>query len=136
MSDIQYLGRACVRVRGKEGIIVCDPFPKANGFDPGTPTAQIVTLSVADPERVSASGVRPAKERVVVVDGPGEYEIGGLMVNGIRTYRDAEKGAQRGYNTVYLIELDDMVFCHLGDIGHTLTTRQLEEIGTVDVLFV
>ena len=136
MADIQYLGRTCIRVRGKEGIIVCDPFPKANGFDPGKPTAQIVTLSNAEPERLSAAGVRPAKERVVVLDGPGEYEIGGVMINGIRTYRDAEKGAQRGYNTIYVIELDDLVFCHLGDIGHTLTTRQLEEVGTVDVLFV
>jgi L-ascorbate metabolism protein UlaG (beta-lactamase superfamily) len=29
-----------------------------------------------------------------------------------------------------------MTFCHLGDLGHELSTRQLEEIGTVDVLFV
>lgn len=136
MPDIQYLGRSCVRVRGKEGIVVSDPFPKGNGFDPGNPTAQIVTLSTADAERVNVRVVKPLKERVFVIDGPGEYEVGGVMINGVRTYRDAEKGAQRGYNTVYVLELDDITFCHLGDLGHNLTTRQLEEIGTVDVLFV
>jgi L-ascorbate metabolism protein UlaG (beta-lactamase superfamily) len=26
--------------------------------------------------------------------------------------------------------------CHLGDLGHVLSTEQIEEIGTVDLLFV
>lgn len=136
MPDIQFLGRSCIRVRGKEGIVISDPFPKANGFDPGKPSAQIVTLSSNDGQRLSSSVVKPAKDRVFVIDGPGEYEVGGIMINGVRTYRDDEKGAQHGYNTIYVLQLDDMTFCHLGELGHELTTRQLEEIGTVDVLFV
>jgi Predicted Zn-dependent hydrolases of the beta-lactamase fold len=55
----------------------------------------------------------------------------------VRTFHDQVKGAERGFNTVYIIHLDDLVFCHLGDLGHELTTSQLEEIGSnVDVLFV
>jgi L-ascorbate metabolism protein UlaG (beta-lactamase superfamily) len=136
MPDIQYLGRSCVRLRGKDGIIINDPFPKSNGFDPGKPSAQIVTLSIVDAERLSASVVKPLKERVFVIDGPGEYEVGGIMINGIRSYRDGESGDQRRYNTIYVLELDDTKFCHLGDLGHELTTRQLEDVGAVDVLFV
>lgn len=136
MPDVQYLGRACVRIRGKEGIVLCDPFPRGNGFDPGKPTAHIATLSTTSTDHVNAGVVKPAKERVFVIDGPGEYEVGGVMINGIRTYRDAQKGAERGYNTVYVLELDDVTFCHLGELGHELSTRQLEEIGTVDLLFV
>lgn len=136
MPDIQYLGRGCVRIRGKEGIIICDPFPKGNGFDPGRPTAQVVTLSTTDPLRVNPSIVKPLRDDLFVVDGPGEYEVSGIMIDGIRTYRDHEKGARLGYNTIYVFELDDMKFCHLGELGHDLTTRQLEEIGAVDVLFV
>jgi len=136
MPDIQYLGRSCVRVRGKEGIVVCDPFPKVNGFDHSKFTAQIVTLSGTDRERLNAAAIKPAKERIVVIDGPGEYEVGGVMVTGVLTYRDNEKGATLGYNTIYVMRLDDMTFCHLGELGHDLTTHQLEEIGVVDVLFV
>ena len=55
------------------------------------------------------------------------------MIHGIRTYRDKEKGAQRGHNTVYVITLDGLVVCHLGQLGHDLTTQQIEEIGVVDV---
>ena len=58
------------------------------------------------------------------------------MVNGIRTYRDGVRGAERGRNTVYVFHLDDLIFCHLGDLGHELDTHQIEEIGNVDVLFV
>ena len=136
MPDIQYFGRACVRVRGKEGIVISDPFPRGDGYDIGKTVAHIVTLSSNDPRRFAADVVRPVDERVFVIDGPGEYEVGGVMVNGVRTYRDAVQGAERGHNTVYVLHLDELTFCHLGDLGHDLTTHQIEEIGPIDVLFV
>jgi Beta-lactamase superfamily domain len=135
MPDIQYLGRACVRIRGREGIVISDPFPKADGFDPGRPTAHIVTLSGTDERRINAGVVKPQREHVFVVDGPGEYEVGGIMITGIRT-RSETSGAKRGYNTAYVMELDDLSFCHLGNLAQELSTSQLEEIGAVDVLFV
>lgn len=135
MPDIQYLGRACVRIRGREGIVVSDPFPKADGFDPGRPTAHIVTLSGDDERRVNAGAVRPQRERVFVVDGPGEYEVGGIMITGVRTRGEAGD-AKTMYNTAYVMELDELSFCHLGILEQELSTSQLEEIGTVDVLFV
>ncbi len=136
MPDIQYLGRGCVRVRAREGIVVTDPYPRSNGNDVGKPTAHIVTVSSSDPARTFTEAVKPAGERVFVVDGPGEYEVGGIMVNGVRTYRDKVNGAERGRNTVYILHLDELNFCHLGDLGHVLTTQQIEDIGTIDVLFV
>lgn len=136
MPDIQYIGRSCVRIRGKEGIVVCDPAPKSSGLNLGSLTAHIVTLSSRDPEHLASATVKPAKERVFVIDGPGEYEVGGIMINGVRTYRDNQKGAHRGHNTVYAISLDGLVFCHLGELGHDLTTQQIEEIGVVDIVFV
>ncbi len=68
--------------------------------------------------------------------GPGEYEISGVLVLGITTFHDAEGGAKLGKNTVYLMEVDGVSFCHLGDLGHTLSSRQIEEIGNVDILLV
>jgi L-ascorbate metabolism protein UlaG (beta-lactamase superfamily) len=116
--------------------VICDPFPKTSGFDPAKLTAQIATLSNSDSQRLTAAGIKPIKESVFVIDGPGEYEVGGVMIAGVRTYRDNQKGQTGGYNTIYLIRLDDMTFCHLGELGHDLTTHQLEEIGVIDVLFV
>lgn len=66
--------------------------------------------------------------------GPGEYEISGVLIIGIATFHDAEGGRRRGRNTVYLMEVDGISVCHLGDLGHVLTSEQVEEIGNVDVL--
>lgn len=136
MPDIQYLGHACFRLRGRDGIIVCDPYSRSIGLDLGRPTAHIVTVSHNHEDHNYVAGVKPMRDRVFVIDGPGEYEVSGVLISGVRTYHDKARGAERGFNTVYVIHLDDVVFCHLGDLGHELSQAQIEEIGNVDVLFV
>lgn len=136
MPDVQFLGHACVRIRGRDGIVICDPYSRTIGLDLGRPTAHIVTVSHDHPDHNNVSGVRPMRERLFVINGPGEYEVGGVLITGVRTYHDKVKGAERGPNTVYVIHLDEIAFCHLGDLGHELNQTQLEEIGSVDVLFV
>lgn len=136
MPDIQYLGHACFRLRGRDGIIVCDPYSRSIGLDLGRPTAHIVTVSHNHEDHNYLAGVKPMRDRLFVIDGPGEYEVSGVLISGVRTYHDKAKGAERGFNTAYVIHLDDVVFCHLGDLGHELSQAQIEEIGDVDVLFV
>ena len=79
---------------------------------------------------------KPLRDQLFVIEGPGDYEVSGILVSGVRTFHDSKKGAEMGKNTVYVIHMDDVVFCHLGDLGHELTTQQLDEIGNVDVLFI
>jgi len=69
-----------------------------------------------------------------LITGPGEYEISGILILGIATFHDEEKGEKRGKNTVCLMEVDEVSICHLGDLGHVLTVEQVEEIDDVDVL--
>jgi L-ascorbate metabolism protein UlaG (beta-lactamase superfamily) len=136
VPDVQYLGHSCFRLRGRDGIVICDPYSRSIGLDLGRPSAHIVTVSHNHPDHNYVAGVKPMRERVFVIDGPGEYEVSGVLITGVRTAHDNSKGAERGFNTVFVIHLDDVVFCHLGDLGHELTQGQLEEIGNVDVLFV
>ncbi|MBK9710056.1 MAG: MBL fold metallo-hydrolase [Kouleothrix sp.] len=136
MPDIQYLGHACFRLRGRDRIVLCDPFDRSIGIDLGRPTAHIVTVSHEHTDHANVAAVKPMRERLFTIEGPGEYEVGGVLITGVRTYHDKQKGAELGSNTAYVIHLDDVVFCHLGDLGHELTTHQIDEIGTVDVLFV
>jgi len=69
-----------------------------------------------------------------LISGPGEYEISGILIVGIATFHDGEKGRNRGKNTAYLMQVDEVSVCHLGDLGHVLTVEQVEELGNVDVL--
>lgn len=136
MPDIQYLGHSAFRIRGREGIVLTDPYDRSVGFDIGKPTAHIVTISHNHPDHTNTAAVKPMREKLFTIEGPGEYEVGGVMITGVRTFHDKKKGEELGRNTAYVIHMDDVVFCHLGDLGHELTTSQIDEIGTVDVLFI
>ena len=113
--------------------MLTDPYDETIGYSLGEPKANIVTSSHPHPGHGFTSGVGGEPR---IVRGPGEYEIAGIFITGIGTFHDSTKGSERGKNTVYLIEMDDMRLCHLGDLGHTLTAEQAEGIGGVDVMLV
>jgi len=97
----------------------------------GKPTAHIVTVSHQHPSHSYVQGIGGEPKPVTK---PGEYEISGTLIIGVATFHDGEEGGKRGKNTVYLMEVDEVSVCHLGDLGHVLTAEQVEEIGNVDVL--
>lgn len=129
--EITWLGHSCFRLKGKDVTLITDPYEKGVGYNIGRPQADIVTISHGhwDHNNLAAIGGDPK-----AIQGPGEYEIKGVFVKGIATFHDAEGGSARGRNTCYTITMDDVVTCHLGDLGHVLTQAQAEEIGKVDVL--
>ena len=72
-----------------------------------------------------------------LIEGSGEYEVKGVFIKGIDSFHDDSEGKERGKNTIYTIEAEDMKVCHLGDIGQKqLTDDQLEKIGHVDILMI
>jgi L-ascorbate metabolism protein UlaG (beta-lactamase superfamily) len=131
--DITWLGHSCFRIKGKGVTLLTDPYDESIGYSLGNPEANIVTSSHPHPGHGFTSGVGGEPK---IVRGPGEYEISSVFITGIATFHDTEKGQERGRNTVYLIEMEDIKLCHLGDLGHPLSTEQVEEIGSVELLMV
>lgn len=131
--EISWLGHACFRIRGTQATVITDPYSPDVGYSLGKPKANVVTVSHQHPGHSYAQGVGGDPK---LITGPGEYEIGGVLVIGLATFHDAEGGSQRGKNTVYLMEIDEVSLCHLGDLGHMLTAEQMEELGNVDILLV
>ncbi len=129
--DITWLGLSCFRIRGSQAIIITDPFPPGLGYTLGKQTADIVTVSHQHPSHSYDQGISGEHR---LLKGPGEYEISGVLILGIAAYHDAVKGQSRGKNTLYLMEIDGVAVCHLGDIGHVLSDEQVEEMGNVDIL--
>ncbi len=129
--DVTWLGQSCFRLRGRNAAVVTDPYPPALGprlkLD-----GDLVTVSHGHENHSHVQSVKDAR----VIDGPGEYEVSGITILGLPTFHDASTGAEHGRNTVFVIELDDVRVCHLGDLGHPLDDRALEVIGNVDVLLV
>lgn len=131
--DVTWLGHGCFRLRGRNAAVVTDPYPPTIGLKLSRMDADLVTVS-HDHEDHSYTQV--VRDGAYEVHGPGEYEKAGVAVIGLATYHDAEKGAQRGRNTVYLIEMDEVRICHLGDLGHKLDDVEAEAVGTPDLLLV
>lgn len=130
--DVTWLGHGCFRLRGRSAAVVTDPYPPSIGLKLQRLDADLVTVSHEHENHNYTQAVREAYE----IRGPGEYEVAGVSVIGIPTYHDAEKGAKEGRNTVYLIEIDDLRVCHLGDLGHKLDDVEAEAVSSADVLLV
>ncbi len=132
--DIIYLGHSSFKISGKTGTVVTDPFDSSMaGFKFPKTSADIVTVSHDHPDHNFVSGVEETKK---VLDNPGEYEILGISFLGYKSFHDAEQGAARGENTIFVIEMDGFRIAHLGDLGHTLSDELVTDIGNIDVLFI
>ena len=131
--DINWLGHSCFRIKGKEAVVITDPCHPDTGYSIKKSNADIVTVSHQHPGHSYTDAV---DNDFKVISSPGEYEMKGVYITGIASFHDNSEGAERGKNTVYIIELDGVTLCHLGDIGHLPSSRMEEEIGEVGVLFV
>lgn len=129
--EITWLGHACFRIKGRQSTVVTDPFSPKLGYSLGKLKADIVTVSHQHEGHSYVQGIDGNPRPVL---GPGEYEIGGVLILGVSTFHDEVLGEKRGKNTVYVMEVDEIAVCHLGDLGHVLTTEQVEELGDVDML--
>ena len=131
--DVTWLGHGCFRLRGRGAAVVTDPYPPAVGLKLSRMDAEVVTVSH---DHDNHSYTQVVREGAYEIRGPGEYEVAGVSVIGIPTYHDADRGAKHGRNTVYLIEIDDVRVCHLGDLGHKLEDTEAEAVTAPDVLLV
>lgn len=132
--DIIYLGHSSFKLKGKNATVITDPFdPQMVGLKYPSQEADIVTISHQHEDHNQIDLVKNVKR---VVDGPGEYEIAGVSIIGISTFHDDKKGEERGKNTVFVFEIDDLRIAHLGDLGHKLSSESIEEMGEIDILLI
>jgi L-ascorbate metabolism protein UlaG (beta-lactamase superfamily) len=137
--EISWLGHSCFQLRGKNIILITDPFTPQQGSSQGEASrlgklnTSIVTISHNHPGHNNVNGVSGNPR---IIRGPGEYEINDVLITGVASYHDDKHGKEYGRNTIYIIHIDELTICHLGDLGHTLHEEQLEEVADADILFV
>jgi L-ascorbate metabolism protein UlaG (beta-lactamase superfamily) len=141
--ELTWYGRTCIRLRGKDAVVVNDPYQAVVGPTGRGISGDIVTYSHPDDTPLARGKGKPSRdgktllpsslESAFSLDGPGEYEVKHVLLTGVRTYRDDDKGATRGKQTAFVVELDGVHTFHLGEIGHLLTEEKLADIGPVDI---
>lgn len=96
--EVSFLGRSSFEIKGSEAVVQID-------------------------ERgvVVGGGGEP-----FTISGPGEYEVRGVRVFGIRN----------GKATLYLIEIGGFSLVHLDNLNRKLEHNQVEELNSVDILMI
>jgi len=132
--ELTWLGHACFRLKNRDTTIILDPYGPNCGYPSRNfGEADVVTVSHNHAAHDNVGGV--SKQRLVI-SGPGEYEVAGVLITGVRTFHDAMRGAERGANTAFVFEMDELRICHLGDLGHVPTPQQAEALSGAEILLI
>jgi L-ascorbate metabolism protein UlaG (beta-lactamase superfamily) len=124
--DIQFYGANCLVVSHKSTRIVIDDNLDELGKKP--------VIKPEDVALYTSSYATKAKARLTF-SGPGEYEVGDVSIIGISTKPFMNDDSGRKV-TMYKLISSDINILVVGNILGELSAKELEQIGSVDVLFV
>ena len=132
--EIVWHGLSCFRL-SERGLatVVTDPFDSSVGLTVPKLKADIVTVSHDAPGHNSTQSVKGERR---VIRGPGEFEIGGVFITGIRMEAKGGKKDGERPNTIFVFDFETVSVAHLGDLAYVPTQAQIEDLGPVDIALV
>lgn len=133
--EITWYGHSCFRLteRGMASVVT-DPFDSAViGYEPLKLKADILTISHDSPGHAFVSAVKGGPH---IIDGPGEFEIGGVFITGVQTDTNGKKSVEKPRNTLYVFDYDGLNVAHLGDLRNVPTQSEVEALGNVHIALV
>ncbi len=128
--QITWYGQSCFKIVSGQTSIIIDPFDKALGITP--PRGKVDILLISDSSLSDYSQI----DAGFVVSGAGEYEIGGIHINGVSSFKKDEKGDPKKQTTMYVVVVEGVRICHLSDFDYNQVTEVLDKMGQVDILMV
>jgi L-ascorbate metabolism protein UlaG (beta-lactamase superfamily) len=141
---IEYFGHSSFGISDSEGMkIVTDPYNTVADPDPSVPilgykfpniSTQLLTISHDHFDHNNVAALQSYKQ--LINDTNSSYTNGDIKLEEIFSYHDQTQGSERGRNTIYTYEINNIKVCHLGDLGHELSQEQIKSIGQVDVLMI
>ena len=131
---ITWYGHACFKFDFSQGpYVVTDPFDDHVGYPLCREEADVVTVSHAHSDHNYTESLRGNFTKIT---RPGLFTFDDLIVQGVKSYHDAENGGRRGDNVIYIFESDDVRIAHLGDLGHEPNLKQYAALTNIDVLLI
>ncbi|MDD3861743.1 MAG: MBL fold metallo-hydrolase [Candidatus Gracilibacteria bacterium] len=126
--DITWQGNTCFVCKGKDSTVVINPDLQA-----GKVRGQIVLSSLKKEDTVDVEYMTQ------LCDWPGEYEVGGVPIVAFQAWKTSKKSEEEGgkkadSTLIFRFDLDGIKICHLGELGHSLTSDMVKEIGDTDIL--
>lgn len=137
---ITYLGHATFLLETGKTKILIDPYNGKVGY-PVTPVAADLVLVSHEHGDHTNVAMATGSPRVIRGLADGQWRtvretVDGIAISSVPTFHDDTQGAQRGRNTVWILEAEGLRVVHLGDLGHLLDDAQVNAIGRPDVLMI
>lgn len=131
---IKWYGHSCFGLEFSGGLrVVTDPFDDHVGYPLCEAYADIVTISHGHSDHSYAASVQGLP---TVLNRAGAFDFGDLQVKAVKSFHDAENGALRGDNLIFIYEADGLKLAHLGDLGHEPDAQQYAALEGTDVLMI
>lgn len=128
---VKWFGHSCFEISGENINVITDPYDESVGYPILSTGTDYVTISHRHRDHCDTSWIIGCE----VIESVGVQEFPGIKFKGIASFHDRLEGRIRGENTIFKIELDGIVFCHLGDLGHLIDEKIWRQLGRIDVLF-
>jgi L-ascorbate metabolism protein UlaG (beta-lactamase superfamily) len=127
MFDIEYKGGNSVVIATKKATALIDPKISVVGLkDLATKDA----VEIATEARFATN----SKDAQLLIEGPGEYELGDFSIRGISAIRHLDTEDTEPISTIYRLEVGDVRIGVIGNIASKLEEDQLEALGIIDIL--
>lgn len=132
---ITYQGAQSFKVQFGDTVLAFDPVSKDSKLKSGSFGADIALISLNHPDMNGAEQASRGERQAFVVNGPGEYEVGGVFVKASSS--SSNYGGSEHINTIYNVNLENMNLCFLGALGDAnISNEAKSSIENVDILFV
>lgn len=127
MFDIEYKGGNGVVITTKKSTIAIDPKLSVVGLK------DIVTKGMVEIATEARFATNHPDARILI-EGPGEYEIGDCSIKGIAATRHLDTSQDEPIATIYRLEIGDVRMALIGNVTPKLNEQQLEDLGVVDII--
>jgi len=140
---ISYLGGECFKVSQGDLTLAFNPPAKDSTLASAKFGADIALVSLPHDDFAGVENASFGEREPFVIQGPGEYEVKGVVVRGFGAPTRYDGAAT--INTVYSVMLEGLNLCFLGALGRSptggaqggdLPAAAKSELDDIDILFV
>jgi L-ascorbate metabolism protein UlaG (beta-lactamase superfamily) len=134
--QIKYLAHASFLIVSESNLrVITDPYTPGGDlkYAPIDEAADVVTVSHGHGDH---SNYKDIKGSPAVLKEPGTRTVKGITFRTVEVFHDEAGGNKRGKDLMFCFKIDGLNLCHTGDLGHSLSAKQIAEIGPLDILFI
>jgi Beta-lactamase superfamily domain len=131
---ISYHGGQCFKVSFGDTTLAFNPISKKSKLESTKFGSDVAFVTLWHDDFNGVEQVTHGSKEPLVVDTPGEYEMGNVTARGFGVKTTYDK--KETFNTIFQVQMEEMNLVFLGALGDPeIDPKILGELGDIDILF-